>query len=102
MWSPEDVGTLRAGLQQDDEAAPPAGAGEVVAVELLVAGEVIPGRARVQAHQRLVVREDELGLGARHPPRQVSLGQSEGPGHGHGGEKRVREATERSGHSGHT
>ena len=102
MWSPEDVWTLRAGLQQDDEAAPPAGAGEVVAVELLVAGEVVPGRARVQAHQRLVVREDELGLGARHPPRQAHGLKSEGPGHGHRGEKKVWEATERSGHSGHT
>ena len=66
---PEYVWTLRAGLQEDDEAAPPAGLGEEVAVELLAGSEVSPGRAGVQPSQRLVVREHELSssTGAGHP-----------------------------------
>ena len=67
--SPEYVWTLRAGLQEDDEAAPPAGLGEEVAVELLAGSEVSPRRAGVQPGQGLVVREHKLSssTGAGHP-----------------------------------
>ena len=37
-----------------------------MAVELLVLGQRVPGVARVQLDDGLVVGEDELGLGARH------------------------------------
>ena len=39
-----------------------------MAVQLLVPGQVTPGGAGVQADQGLVIREHELGLGARHRP----------------------------------
>ena len=66
MKSPEDIWTLRASLQQNNETTPPAGLGQVVAVELLIIGQTVPGRAGIQSYYWLVIREDELSLGAGH------------------------------------